>query len=99
MSKKEKSVAIDKINMVMGDTNVELSLKQARELRDLLNETFPEPHTEYVSPTYVPVPYYCPPIIVDPPVWPKSPYKYWETTWISDETNKDLTHLTFTCQS
>jgi len=97
MSKKAKTVAIEKINIVIGDTNVELSPKQIRELQDLLNEMFPKPTTEYMPPTYVPVPY-LPPIYIEQPVWPKHPYKYWETTWTSDSTTEQG-NLMFTCQS
>lgn len=77
MSKKTE-VAIATIKLKVGDTEIELTLEQARELKELLKVLFPEPG---------PLP---PPVIIreiekirklpySPPMWPQKPEKHpWE---------------------
>ena len=59
----------------IGDEVLSLTLAQARELRDILNSTFPEKSVETIPvPTPYPVPY---------PVWP---YRRWaEPVWVTNK--------------
>ena len=72
---KQKTVKIGKIELKLDGTTVDLSIEQAMELRDILNETFPETAIERCPITY--------PTYVDP-WWERRsrPYRQWPTiTW------------------
>ena len=67
-----EKIEVSKIVVKMGKKEVELSLAEALELKELLNETFGKKETVFIpsSPTVIPYPY---------PVRPW-PYRYWEVT-------------------
>lgn len=52
-----KRVKISKLCLQIDGKKIELTLKQAQELKDVLNDTFGEKVTEYIYP-YRPYPYY-----------------------------------------
>jgi hypothetical protein len=62
-----KKVEVSKINIKIGKKEIPLSLNEAKELRDILNDTFGKQETVYLSGT----PY---------PVYPR-PYRYWYPTY------------------
>ena len=59
-------VSISQINIKIGKKEIELSPDEAKELQQILNETFGEKKT-----VFIPQPY---------PVYP-NPHRYWEVTW------------------
>ncbi len=63
-----KKVKVTKVEIEIGDSKQMLTLAQARELRDVLNEAFPED----TRLTY--------PIVIHD--WSR-PYHYWTPTWSS----------------
>lgn len=67
-----KKVKVSKIKIEIGENEFELTLEQARELRDLLEDTFGKT-------IYQPYPI-TNPIIVERPIYTR-PYRYWEPTW------------------
>lgn len=77
-----KAVKISKIKLEIGDTIIELTLEEAKELRKILNDTFPEKHTPYQPPIvpYVPS---CP-----RPYNPCYPTTFWTTTTMPDNSLK-----------
>lgn len=76
-------ITISKIEIKIADKVIPLTLEQAKELKEILNETFPEP-TSY-------------PIVVDRPVYidryPFRPYTYWGASYsCSGQTNGSFTN-------
>ena len=65
-------ISISKINIRIGKKEVELTPDEAKELQEILNETFGKKEI-----VYIPSPY----PVVQPvqPVYP--PYRYWEITY------------------
>ena len=61
-------VEVKKIEINIGKQKIELTLDEARELRDLLNDTFGEQKTIYVPGA---------PVIIERPYYP---YRYWTVT-------------------
>ena len=55
----EDKIQITNIELKVGKNKFNLSLKEAHELKDILNETFPEKEIVYIpnQPVYVPIPY------------------------------------------
>ena len=81
-------VKVDKINIKIGDKTLALTPRQAKELRDILSEMYPESK----PPTYIPI---------YPERWRRYwPWDYW--TWSYDGTSSstykanDATQVTFT---
>lgn len=65
-----EKVEVSKIVVKMGKKEVELSLAEAKELQELLNDTFGKKETVYIpgSPIYIERPYI-------------RPYPYWTVTY------------------
>jgi len=85
-----EEVKVEKINIKVGDIEISLPLKEAKELQKLLNDLFGDKETIYVPVPYVipsqpiPYPYYVPyPHYVPYPTYPTNPYPVWvvNTTW------------------
>lgn len=69
------TVKIEKIKLTIAGQDVEMTLEQARELRAILNELWPEPTERLVPmPQPYPVAPYQPPIIIER--WPE--YPWWQ---------------------
>lgn len=66
-----KKIKVDSINIKIGDDLTKLTVEQAKELKDLLNELLGESKT-----VYLPSP---PPVIIE------RPYRYW-TMWAGTTT-------------
>ena len=64
-----KKVKVTKVEIEIGDSKQMLTLDQAKELRDVLNDAFPEKYGQPI--TY--------PIVIHE--WPR-PYYHWTPTWI-----------------
>lgn len=56
----KKKVKISKVEINIGDKTIELSLKEAEELREILNETFGKTTVINPSPTIIREPVYAP---------------------------------------
>lgn len=86
---KKSEMKIEKISIKMGDKTVELTLEQAKELKDILNDTFPEPVVNqpatFPYPIYIERPY---------PYW-----KQWDTVWCGNTINSPdfVRNGTLTC--
>ena len=80
-----KTIKVDKIRLELGGHTLELSIEQMKELRDLLNETFPNKETVYF-PTA--------PVVIRKPVWPYQ-FRYWEPSWYGG----DVRTLQVTCKT
>jgi hypothetical protein len=66
-----KKIEVKKVVIQLGDKEAELTIEQARQLKDALNELLGSKETVYVSPS---------PIIIERPyTYPYSPY--WSITW------------------
>lgn len=65
----KNKVEISKINIQIGKKEIELSLEEAHELQQILNETFGKEKTVFY-PSY--------PVIVERPVYPR--WNYWTVT-------------------
>ncbi len=71
---KDKSIAISEIEIKIGDKVLKLSLEQAKNLRDILCETFPTPQ-----------PHWQAPVVIERPVYiPRHVYPQWEITCGTD---------------
>ncbi len=82
-----------KIKLKIKDVEIELTEKEAKELKEILNEIYPEKEIKVIKEKeYIPYPYY-PPIIINP-----EPYKWdqWEVTWDNDITGQPLLELPVT---
>lgn len=81
MTKRKQKIAISTIEIEIGDTTQKLTLEQAKELRDILNETFPEEtvkhihHDHWWSRNYF-----------DPPLIQPIRRTYWTTEWSDSNT-------------
>ncbi len=73
-------IQVDKIRISIGRKVLELTPDELRELRDVLDATFPT-ETRYVP---------SQPIIIERPTYPR-PWRYWDTTWCGSETGKGQT--------
>ena len=59
MTKEKNEIKIGKIEIIVKDKKLELSIEDAKELRDILNKTFEEKGVEYIPYTpYIPYPVY-----------------------------------------
>ena len=67
-----KQVEISKINIKIGTKEIPLTLSEAQELQQILNDTFGK---TVVIPSS--------PIVIERPVYPY-PRRYWEVTWGTD---------------
>ena len=89
-----EKVSIEKVSLVIGGKTIELTLEQAKELKGLLNDTFPDqPLTPFPLPYPVPQPYLVPQPY---PIRPRR-YNRWEPTWTDRTCTAGL--IAFTCQS
>lgn len=79
-------IEILKVVLKVGNRDIELSLEQARELKEVLVNLFPD-NRDFNPPLPVSLPYYPPiqPILIDPigPP-PPPPWKQWET-WCENQ--------------
>lgn len=75
-------IKVETIRITIGRKTLELTPEELKELRDILDETFPK----YIVP---PTPA---PIIIERPVYKKWPYPRWTEPVYKDNT------MTFTCQ-
>lgn len=74
-----KKVKVSKINIkVNKNTEIELSLEEAKELQKLLNDTFGTSERVITVPSA--------PAIIPYPVFPRPWRRYWEVTWDSNGT-------------
>ena len=71
-----ETIAIDKIRVIIGRKTLELTPPELKELRDILNELFPE--TVRIVPST--------PIVIERPIWPR-PRKYWSEVWNDNTSN------------
>ncbi len=78
-----KKVRVTKVEIEIGDSKQLLTLDQAKELRDVLNDAFPEKYGQPI--TY--------PVVIHE--WPR-PYHYWTPTWISPTYTGGMTGVTTT---
>jgi len=76
-----KNVKVSNINIKIGKKEVTLTLEEAKELRELLNETFGDKET-----MYVPNPYPVYPIWERPCRW-----YYWDVTYHTTNTDGENT--------
>lgn len=82
-------IEVLKVVLKLDGKNVELTIKQAMELKELLNNTFPDKEIKYI-PSY---PYY-PPIYIN---YPKKRWNDWQITWTGNATTVNAkTNETFT---
>jgi hypothetical protein len=80
----EKTVEISKVNIKIGKKEIELSVEEAKELKEILNETFGEKGV-----VYIPQPY---PVYERPWRW-----RYWgEPTWTYVSGGTDATTQCYT---
>ena len=65
-------VVVSKINIKIGKKEIPLLLEEAKELQELLNQTFGKEEIVYIpgGVTYIPYQVYHP-----------KPYRYWDVTW------------------
>ena len=85
-----EKISISKIQIKIGNKALDLTLEEARELKDILNTTFPE---KEVIPGIYPLP--CPsPIIIERPIQPY--YKYWEYKYVWKGKNTGTAILSLT---
>ena len=68
----EKQVKISKIKLSIGGKDIELTLEQAKELRNELLALWPEPRQVDT------VPIYLPPVVIE-----KTERPYWESPWMT----------------
>lgn len=74
MTKEKNEIKIGKIEIIVKDKKLELSIADAKELRDILNKTFEEKGVQYIPYTpYIPYPVYVDRILPAPMITP-----YWE---------------------
>ena len=62
---------ISKIVLTVGEKEFELSLKEAHELKKILNDTFPDKEIQFI-PSTIPTPIY-----IESPNHPYRPYEIW----------------------
>lgn len=79
---KQRSVRINKIGIQIGDSEHQLSMEEARALRDALDDLLGADRITITPAPIVPLPY---PVAYPVPVWPSPrPWmRYWETTWLT----------------
>lgn len=81
-------IAVSKIEIKIGEDVLKLSLAQMRELKDVLNKTFPDEKTIYVNPVYFDRPCYAPnPIYITPPIPP------WNEWICGNDTTTNTFHI------
>jgi hypothetical protein len=68
-----KTVKVDKIQITIGKKTIELSPDELKELRDVLDATFPKETTRWLPSQPITIPY---------PVYPQT-FRYWEPRWTS----------------
>ena len=78
-------IEISKVEIKMGKHTFNLTLDQARSLKKILNDTFPEKETQFVP---TPYPVYPTPYPVYPPVYPQ--YNEWIITCGGTEIDNTL---------
>ena len=78
-------VKISKISLKIGEKFIVLNLDEAKELQQLLNDTFGKQETVYIP---------SPPIYIERE-WPY-PYKYWEPYITYDTKTANTGDITFT---
>jgi len=87
-----KEVTIDKIRLTLAGQEVELTLEQAKELKNVLEDLFPAQKIETI-PLPVPQPYLPPPvspIIIER--WPETPW--WQQPTIICESGSNTLCMT-----
>jgi len=85
-----EKIKVSKIEIEISGMKLELSIKEAHELRDVLNETFPVKCVQFPSPCPYPCPYYVSPATVwSPPVEPFNPPEITSTTDDNSCTSSD----------
>lgn len=70
-----EKIEISKVTLKVGGKDIELTLEQARELKDVLGELFPEKTVPFTTPIQ--------PILIEP-YYPR-PWHQWEV-WYGDNT-------------
>ena len=81
--KRKNKIEISQIEIKIGKSVLKLSIAQMQELKDVLNETFPEKETVYIpNPIYVDHSYHRP-IYIERPVYP---WREWEIICDSSST-------------
>ena len=76
-----KEVKVSGVRIKVGDVDIEMSLKQAKELHEMLDDLFGK-EVKIVRDTQW-IPYY-------PPIYPSRPWYGWEITWDDTTTCGDL---------
>lgn len=71
-------VKVSKVEIEIGKKRIELSLDEAKELRDILNETFGKEKKAPGWPSY--------PIIIERPAWLNPYHRYWNVSYTCDNT-------------
>ena len=78
MAKASDKVTVDRVEITVGKKKLSLTTDELRELRDVLDATFPKV-----------IPYKAP-IVIERPIYIKDldPWRDWRTTWTSNEGHK-----------
>ena len=77
-TKNTDKIEVSKIEIKIGGKVISLTLAEAKELRDILDETFPKASpVTIIRDHYYPRPYYAPIWVSQPST---NPYKQWEIT-------------------
>jgi hypothetical protein len=74
VAKKKDRIAVSRIEIEIGRKVISLTPEEMRELRDILDATFPKEKIKYIPSA---------PIVIEKPVYPSYPYQRWkEPTWL-----------------
>ena len=80
-----EKVTISKIELIVNDKKIELTINEAMELKDLLNKTFEKEKVEFVPyPVYPSYPVY--------PWWQVQPYTITYDAWATTSSGDILTY-------
>src|SRR5262245_45274545 len=65
------TIQVTKIEIRIGAKTLSLSIEEMKELKEILNDTFPNP-VQILPPA---------PVVIERPIYPRWPWSKWDVTW------------------
>lgn len=85
----KEQIKVTKIEIRIGNKTLSLSPEEMKELKEILNDTFPNPVQIYPPA----------PIIIERPVYPHWPWRTWDVTWAGSSNDSQTMCLSATGQT